>query len=208
MDEGTYRVLPGRDEGTYRVLPGRDEGTWRFLDRETYETIAVPRDGHDAPVADLRAGYLVDADLDWGSEDPDVRSLSVRRPTLYAFVDAADPIFEVAQNLWEETRAAGDGMNATQTYDTDNAVNGVCYVFADASRPSVFDEFRTGARPLEPLVDRVNDGAEEPEPRELFALRPPDGEYAVVTIALTKGGRFAETLRETYERPHSDEPLV
>ena len=197
------------DEGTYRVLPGRDDETWRFLDRTMFETVSVPVDGHDAPVEDLQPGYLVDATLDWGSEDPIVHSLSVVRPTLYTFVDDADPVFEVAQNLWEETRAAGDGMNATQTYNTDNEVNGVCYVFADAGQPSVFDEFRDGARPLEPLVDRVNDQAEaEVEPRELFALRPMGSAYTVVTITLTKDGRFAETLRETYERDRPDEPLV
>ena len=197
------------DEGTYRVLAGRDDETWRFLDRTTFETVAVPLDGRDVPVADLEPGYLIDADLDWGSEEPTVRSLALRRPTLYTFVDDADPIFEVAESLWEETRAAGEGMNATQTYNTDNRVNGVCYVFADPGQPSVFDEFRDGARPLEPLVDRVNDEPDaDPEPRELFVLRPVDGEFTVVTIALTKGGRFAETLRETYERERPTEPLV
>ena len=100
-------------------------------------------------------------------------------------------------------------MNATQTYNTDNRVNGVCYVFADPGQPSVFDEFRDGARPLEPLVDRVNDEPDtDPEPRELFVLRPVDGEFTVVTIALTKDGRFAETLRETYERERPTEPLA
>ena len=197
------------DEGTYRVLPGRDDGTWRFLDRTMFETVAVPLDGHDVPIADLEPGYLIDAELDWGSEEPTVRSLTVRRPTLYTFVDGADPVFEVAESLWEETRAAGEGMNATQTYNTDNRVNGVCYVFADPGQPSVFDEFRDGARPLEPLVDRVNDEADtDPEPRELFALRPVDGEFTIVTIALTKDGRFAETLRETYERERPTEPLA
>ena len=197
------------DEGTYRVLPGRDDETWRFLDRTMFETVAVPVDGHNVPVADLEPGYLVDAELDWVSEDPVARSLTVRRPTLYAFVDDADPVFEVAESLWEETRAAGEGMNATQTYNTDNRVNGVCYVFADPGQPSVFDEFRDGARPLEPLVDRVNDGADtDPEPRELFVLRPVDDEFTVVTIALTKGGRFAETLRETYARERPTEPLA
>ncbi|WP_123537172.1 DUF6663 family protein [Halosimplex salinum] len=197
------------DEGTYRVLPGRDDETWRFLDRTTFETVAVPVEGHDPPVEALQPGYLVEAGLDWGSEEPTVRSLSVVRSTLYTFVDDADPIFEVAESLWEETRAAGEGMNATQTHNTDNEVNGVCYVFADAGQPSVFDEFRDGARPLEPLVDRINDEADaEVEPRELFALRPVGGEFTVVTITLKKDGRFAETLRETYERERPDEPLV
>jgi hypothetical protein len=195
------------DEPSYRVLPGDGE-TWRFLDRETYETVAVPRTGHDAPVADLRPGYLVDARLDWGSEKPTVRDLDVRRPTLYTFVEDADPVFEVAESLWEETRAAGEGMNATQTYNTDNAVNGVCYVFADPDHQAVYEEFLAGSRPVEPLVDRVNDGPEPAEPREVFVLDPANGAFTVVTITLQKGGRFAETMRETYERDHPDEPLV
>ncbi|ELZ25773.1 hypothetical protein C475_09949 [Halosimplex carlsbadense 2-9-1] len=196
------------DEGTYRVLPGGDEETWRFFDRDTYETVAVPREGHDAPVDDLQPGYLVDAGLDWGSEEPAVRTLSVQRPTLYTYVADADPVFEVAESLWEETRAAGDGMNATQTYNTDNSVNGVCYVFADSGQPAIYDEFRSGARPIEPLVDRVNDGPDEPRAREVFVLDPVDGAFTVVTITLSKGGRFAETMRETYERDHPDEPLA
>lgn len=195
------------NEPSYRVLPRLKDGSRRLLDRETYEPISLADDSHEAPVADLRPGYLIDAKLDWSTTSPTVRSLSVRRPTLYEFVDGADPVFEVARDLWEETRAAGEGMNATQTYDTDNAVNGVCYVFANQGRSSVFADFRNGDRPLEPLVDRVND-KEDPKPRELFVLDPVDGAYSVVTITLSKGGRFAETMRETYEVDRPDEPLV
>lgn len=189
----------------YRVLPGSE--TVRFLDRDGYEPISLPVDGHDAPVADLRPGYLVDADLDWSSEEPRVRSLSVLRPTLYAFVDRIDPVFDAAEEAWRDARATGDSMNSRVTRDTDSVVNGVLYVFGDGEVQSRFEEFRTGARPLEPLLDRVND-RDGPAPREAFVLRPAAGGYVVVTITLEKGGRFADTIRDTYDRPRPTEPLT
>ncbi|MFC6726924.1 hypothetical protein ACFQE1_21605, partial [Halobium palmae] len=57
--------------GTYRVLDGpRDGDEWLLLDRETFDPLYVPRaggdgsvegDGHDAALADLEPGYVVDA---------------------------------------------------------------------------------------------------------------------------------------------------
>jgi len=195
------------DAGTYRVLSGPDEGGVRLLDRETYEPLELASGGHDARVADLRPGYLVAADLDWSSADPTVESLTVKRPTLYTFVDEVDPMFELARETWQETQASGDAMNARQTHNTDGAVNGVLYVFAESGERGRFEEFRDGSRPIEPLVDRVND-REDSEPREVFVLRSPAGEFTAVTITLRKGEQFAETLRDTYDRPAPDEPLV
>ncbi|USZ68171.1 hypothetical protein NGM10_00155 [Halorussus salilacus] len=194
------------DDGSYRVLGVPEAGRLRLLDRETYEPVVTASEGHDAPVADLRPGYLVDADLDWSEPEPTVRSVSVRRPTLYVFADDIDPVFEAAERAWADARAAGESMNSRVTRNTDSEVNGVLYVFAEGGRPDTFESFRDGARPLEPLVDRVNE-QEGQSPREVFALRPADGEYVVVTIALRKGGRFADTLRDTYDRPRPDEPL-
>ena len=194
------------DDKRYRVLAMPDAGSLRLLDRETYEPVVTAAEGHDAPVVDLRPGYLVDADLDWSSSEPAVRSLSVRRPTLYAFADGIDPVFEVAQEAWADARATGEAMNSRVTRNTDNEVNGVLYVFAEDATGGMFESFRDGARPLEPLVDKVND-REGDAPREVFVLRPADGEFVVVTIALRKGGQFADTLRETYDRPRPAEPL-
>ncbi len=188
QDDPSYRVLATDDD---------DDGSLRLLDRETYEPVVTAVDGHDAPVADLRPGYLVNADLDWATTEPTVRSLSVRRPTRYVFVDDIDPVFEVAQEAWNEARAAGESMNSRVTRNTDNEVNGVLYVFAEDDAGGVFEGFRDGTRPLEPLVDRVNE-REGAEPREVFVLRPANGYFVVVTIALRKDGQFAETLRETY----------
>lgn len=191
---------------SYRVLSGPDEGGLRLLDRETYEPVVTATDGHAESVADLRPGYLVDADLDWSTPEPTVRSASVRRPTLYAFADDVEPVFEVARDAWADARVAGDAMNSRVTHNTDNEANGVLYVFGEEATSATFEAFRDGTRPLEPLVDRVNEG-EGPAPREVFVLRPADEQFVIVTIALRKGGQFADTLRETYDCPRPSEPL-
>ncbi|WP_321112228.1 DUF6663 family protein [Halorussus salinisoli] len=210
-DQTTERDEPTADDQTtdekrYRVLAAPEDGSLRLLDRETYEPVVTAETGHDAPVTDLRPGYLVDADLDWSSARPTVRSVSVRRPTLYVFADDIEPVFEAAQETWTEARAAGDGMNSRVTRNTDNEVNGVLYVFADDGVGGTFEAFRDGTRPLEPLVDRVND-REGSSPREVFVLRPADEQFVAVTITLRKGGQFADTLRETYDCPEPSEPL-
>lgn len=195
------------DARRYRVLAAPDENGPRLLDREAYEPIVTAAEGHGAPVEDLRPGYLLDAELDWSTTEPTVRSVAVRRPTLYAFADGIEPVFEAARETWTDARATGDSMNGRVIRNTDNEVNGVLYVFGEDATGGVFESFRDGTRPLEPLVDRVNE-SEGPAPREVFVLRPDDREFVVVTIALRKGGLFAETLRDTYDCPKPEEPLA
>lgn len=202
MDEQRpARVLTGP-----RKAHGSDEQVLGLFDRERYEPIEV-RVESDGPAGGLRPGYLLDVDLRWAEPQPHLEDFTLRRPTLYAFADDIDPVFEVARDLWEETRASGDSMNSRLTRNTDNEVNGVCYVFADSGSADRLQEFEDGSRPLEPLVDRVNE-SDEPASREAFVLRPADGAFVVVTIALEKGGHFAETLRETYDLDRPAEPLV
>ncbi|GKZ12788.1 DUF6663 family protein [Haladaptatus sp. T7] len=188
------------EDTRFRVLAAPEEGPLRLLNRETYEPVVTAADGHGASVAELHPGYCIDADLDWTTSEPTIRSFSVVRRTLYAFADEIEPVFEAAQQTWTEAQMAGDSMNSRVTRNTDNEVNGVLYVFAEDDRGSVFEAFREGTRPVEPLVERVNE-EEGDAPREVFVLRPADGTYVVVTIALRKGGQFAETLRDTYDCP-------
>ncbi|MCO8243314.1 MULTISPECIES: DUF6663 family protein [unclassified Haladaptatus] len=188
------------EDRSFRVLATRSDGSLRLLDRETYEPVVTAPDGHGGTVDGVHPGYRIEADLDWSSAEPTVRSLSVRRKTLYSFADGIDPVFEVAQQAWTEARMGGESMNSTVTRNTDNEVNGVLYVFAEDDGGRVFESFRDGTRPLEPLIDRVNEG-EGDDPRDVFVLRPAEGAYVIVTIALRKGGQFAETLRETYDCP-------
>lgn len=192
------------EDRSFRVLATRSDGSLRLLDRETYEPVVTAPDGHGETVDDVHPGYRIDADLDWSSAEPTVRSLSARRKTLYSFADGIDPVFEVAQQAWTEARTAGESMNSTVTRNTDNEVNGVLYVFAEDEGGRVFESFRDGTRPLEPLIDRVNEG-EGDDPRDVFVLRPAEGAYVIVTIALRKGGQFAQTLRETYDCPAPSE---
>jgi len=192
------------DARSYRVLATPEAGRLRLLDRETYDAVVTASEGHDVSVEEIRPGYLVDAELDWSTSEPTIRSLSVCRPTLYAFADDIEPVFDVAQDAWSEARLAGDSMNSRVTRNTDNEVNGVLYVFAEDG--TTFESFRDGERPLEPLVDRVNEQEGE-APREVFVLRPASREFVIVTIALRKGGQFADTLRETYDRPRPPESV-
>jgi hypothetical protein len=206
--------------GRFRVLASpRDEDAWTFVSipadptaaaEDAYELTDVPKSGHgelDDRVAGLRPGYVVEATLSWANSDPTVEELRVESRTLYEFVDEVTNLFEAAQNAWQEARIQGDAMNSQVTRTTDGEVNGVLYVFGEGrGASSLFDEFASGRRPLEPLVDRVNEN-EAPGDREVFVLRPAGSEFVVVYIALTKEGLLAETMRDTYDCPAPDEPL-
>lgn len=205
------------EQGRYRVLPGPEPDTLRLLDRASYEPAVVSTGGAvdgsddpgeaDAPVADLRPGYLADAVLDWSTQRPTVESVSVVRPTLFAFADDVEPMFEAARETWEGARSEGEAMNTQVLRNTDNEVTGAVYVFAESGERGRFEEFREGARPLEPLLDRVADSRGE-DPREVFVLRPAGGAFTAVAIALRKGGQLAETMRDTYDCPRPAEPLA
>ena len=220
------------EHGRYRVLPGPEPDTLRLLDRDTYEPAVVSTGESDdesreagtveepddtagdsdtvtpaASAAPLRPGYLVDAALDWSTQRPTVESVSVVRPTLFAFADRVDPMFEAARETWEAARSEGEAMNTQVLRNTDNEVTGVVYVFAESGDRGRFEEFREGARPLEPLLDRVADSRGE-DPREVFVLRSPGGAFTAVAITLWKGGHLADTMRDTYDCPRPDEPLA
>jgi hypothetical protein len=219
------------EHGWYRVLPGPEADTRCLLDRETYEPAVVStgenggdgEDGEtgengetlasdgtaddDGSVAELRPGYLVDAALDWSTQRPTVESVSVVRPTLFAFADRVDPMFEAARETWQAAQSEGEAMNTQVLRNTDNEVTGVVYVFAESGDRGRFEEFREGTRPLEPLLDRVADSRGE-DAREVFVLRGTGGAFTAVAIALRKGGQLAETMRDTYDCPRPAEPLV
>ena len=204
------------EQGRYRVLPGPEPDTLRLLDRTTYEPAVVSTGGSEsadtasdaeAPVADLRPGHLVDAALDWTTQRPAVESVSVVRPTLFAFADGVDPMFESARETWQAARSEGEAMNTQVLRNTDNEVIGTVYVFAESGERGRLEEFREGARPLEPLLDRVAESRGE-APRAVFVLRPAGGGFTAAAITLRKDGQLAETMRDTYDCPRPDEPLV
>ncbi|WP_276258752.1 DUF6663 family protein [Haloglomus litoreum] len=196
-------------DGPYRVLEStRDRAEWLFIDPAGDPTY-VPHEGHgalDERVRGLRPGYRVDAAFDWTGDEPRLESLDVLEGSLFAFVPHADPVFEAAQSCWETARREGQAMNSRVTYTTDGDPAGVVYTFADQpGQRDLFSEFRDGVKPLDPLVDRLAQG--EDPPFEAFVLDP-DGPYVVVYLVVEKDGMVADTVRDTYDLPRPDEPLL
>lgn len=189
--------MPPATTGRYRVVD-RDGDRVLLADREDeYEPVAVTA-GSDLDV-DLEPGNVVEAEIAFGAETADLCAATVARPTVFEYVPDADVVFEAARETWNRAQAAGDGMGSRVTRDTDGAVNGVLYVFADTPAGDRIEEFRSGRRPLDPLLERVAESEGEGA-REVFVVSP-DEEFVVVTIALEPDGLFARTMRETYGLP-------
>ena len=202
--EGRFRVLdsPRDPEGFVLVALDADGA-------DEYEPVEVGGDGYDGELADavaaLRPGYVVDATLSWDDGTARFAAVTVRKRTLFEFADGVTGMFEAATETWRNAAAAGEAMNSRVTRNTDGDPNGVLYVFASQSGArDLFAEFRDGSRPLEPLVDRVNETRGDGE-REVFVLRPADEPFVAVYIALEKGGLLADTVRDTYDCPRPDE---
>ncbi|MFC4358310.1 DUF6663 family protein [Halobium salinum] len=187
--------------GTYRVLDGpRDGDDWLLLDRETFDPLYVPRGDHGVDPAvldDLEPGNLVDATVEWDGDEPRVTDLSVLKRTRFTFVDAVPELFSAAESTWQAALSAGEGMGSQTTHDTDGEPNGALYVFAEQpGAADLFAEFRDGERPLDPLVDRVND--QRDDDHDVFVLRPADGACVCVYVVFEKDGRLAGAVREKY----------
>lgn len=184
-----------------RVLDStRAADEFLLLDPETADPTYVARTGYDDPlaerVASVEAGNLVECAVDWTDERPRFADCEVVERTRFAFTRDVTNLFEAAVECWREAEYAGEAMNSRLTRGTDGDVNGVCYVFADQrGRRDLFEEFRDGTKPLDPLLAAV-DGADPPY--EVFVLDPADHPFVVVYIALERGGLLARTVRETY----------
>jgi hypothetical protein len=185
--------MPPTTAGRYRVYASpRDRDEWLFVsvgeagnpDRE-FEPTYVPRSSHgdlDEDVASLRPGHLVEATIEWDDGSPRIVALDVLKHTLLEFVPEATNLFEAARKVWAGAAAMGDAMNSQVTYSTDGDPNGVLYVFAEQpGAQDLFEEFQSGLRPLEPLIERINEnepdsmGASSPETPSISA----DGTLAV-----------------------------
>jgi hypothetical protein len=197
--------------GRFRVLDSpREADELLLLDVDTADPTYVPTSGHgalDERVAGLRPGYLVEATLAWTDGEPTITELAVVKRTLFTFADDVTGLFEAARETWEATVADGEAMGSQITRDTDGEPNGALYVFAEQpGAQDLFSEFADGQRPLEPLLERVNES--EAGDHEVFVLRPADGQFVAVYIVFDKGGFLADTVRDTYDCPRPDEPLA
>ncbi|WP_160134478.1 DUF6663 family protein [Halococcus salsus] len=187
--------------GTYRVLRSpRDPDELLLLDVESQDPTYVPSTGYEGDlaerVAELEAGNRIAAEIVW-ADGPRFAAVETETETTVEFVDGATGIFEAARETWNEAEREGRAMNSRVTRDTDGEPNGVVYTFAKQSgERDLFTEFRDGVTPLEPLIDRLAEGAEPPFAG--FVIRPADEPFVLVALAIDRTGPLAETIRETY----------
>jgi hypothetical protein len=190
--------------GVYRVLPSpRDGGELLLLDVSGTDPIYVPTTGCEDSLAKrvdgIEPGNRIEATIEWDSEgSPRLGEFEVLTNTRIEFIDGATGIFEAARETAEEAFTEDAAMNSRVTKSTDGEENGVCYTFAKQSgERDLYEEFREGITPLEPLIDRIEEGGVEP-PYDVFVLRPADETFLVVYIALERDGLLARTVRDTY----------
>jgi hypothetical protein len=189
--------------GTYRVLRSpRDTEEVLLLDVETQDPTYVTTAGYEGDlaetVAELEPGNRIDAMLSWNDGTPRFADIDIETRTTVEFADGATGIFEAARETWQAAAREGSAMNSRVTRDTDGEENGVVYTFAKQSgQRDLYEEFRDGITPLEPLIDRLAEGAEPPF--GVFVIRPADEPFVLVALAIERDGLFAETIRDTYE---------
>jgi len=200
-------AMAATESGTYRVFESdRGDDGWLLVEKGTEEPIYVRGSDYESPlaetVADLRPGYLVNATLEWPPEgDPAFADLAVRTETLFEFVDGVPDIFEQAETTFEQGRQEGMPIHSNVTYSTDGDPNGVLYTFAKQDgEKDIFAEFRDGRMTLEPMIDRLGEGGEDP-PYEVFVIRPEDTLFIVVYLTLDEGGLLPNTIRDEYGCP-------
>ena len=176
-------------------------------------------------VTSLEPGYVIAASLQWDDSEARFSACEIVTRTRIQYADAITGIFEKAQETWHDAQVAGAAMNSAVTYSTGKEPNGVVYVFAKQEPPrDLFEEFRTGATPIEPLIQRVDvehaaddemerdnepgttDEAEtddQPgdEERAVFVMNPADEEFVLLYIVFRKEGMLAKTVRDTYGLP-------
>jgi hypothetical protein len=195
--------------GQYRVLgdaPDRDG--LLLLDRADHEPVLVTGEGYEDDLADavdaLRPGYLVDAELVWNDGDARFEAVDVEKRTLLTFARGVTGLFEAALETMEEAHQEGLGVASRPTFSTDNEPNGAVYAFAEQpGERDVFEEIRTGALPVEPLVDRLDEEADDAH--EVFVFDPLEHDFVIVYLVLHRDSVLADTVRDTYDCPRPPE---
>jgi hypothetical protein len=153
-------------------------------------------------VSELKPGYVITATLEWDDSDAEFVDCQIEDRSWIQYADGVSGLFEVAQETWYDAQMAGDAMNSRTTYSTDNEANGVVYTFAKQTPPrDLFEEFRTGVTPLEPLIQRVEAEREDDDERAVFVMNPVDEEFVLIYIVFRKDGMLASTVRDTYGLP-------
>ncbi len=187
--------------GSYRVLEStRETDELLLLETADADPVYVSTTGYEQPLAStvksIDPGNLLSVSFDWSQSRPRFETVTIDRETTFTFVSNATNLFEAAINCWETARASGEPMNSSLTYDTDRNPNGVVYAFAEqAGERSLFEEFRDGIKPLDPLLEPIERVG---PPYALFCLDPAAYSCVIVTIAFDQSGLFANTMCDTY----------
>ena len=205
---GRFRVLDRRPDGRL-LLVDLDEAVAAVEDDDPeadLQPLAVVPPESDGDLAEtvraLKPGYEVTASLSWDDSEARFVDCEVDGRTWIQYADGVSGLFEVAQETWYDAQMAGEAMNSRTTYSTDNEPNGVVYTFAKQTPPrDLFEEFRTGATPIEPLIQRVEAERDDSADRAVFVMNPVDEEFVLIYIVFRKDGMLAETVRDTYGLP-------
>ena len=227
---GRFRVLDRRPDGTILLVDLAEAtaaATGETPDADLRPIAVTPpavtagdEPDSDAEMVDtirsLKPGYTVEAELVWDDSDAAFLDCAITNQTRIQYADGVTGLFEKAKETWHDAQVAGEAINSAVTYSTGKEPNGVVYVFAKQDPPrNLFEEFRTGATPIEPLIQRVNatheseddtgvesnsETTDSPE-RAVFVLRPADEPFVVVYIVFRKDGMLAQTVRDTYGLP-------
>jgi len=203
--------------GRFRVLDRRPDGRILLVDlaearkavegdhKADLQPLAVEPAADGEPgetVRELKPGYIVSASLAWDESKAHFVDCKIDERTWIQYADGVSGLFEVAQETWYDAQTAGDAMNSRTTYSTGNEPNGVVYTFAKQRPPrDLFEEFRTGATPLEPLIQRVEAERDDSDDRAVFVMNPVDEEFVLIYIVFKKEGMLAQTVRDTYGLP-------
>jgi hypothetical protein len=174
------------------VLPGRTGEEVILLDVHSAEPVHVSR----SSLPPLAVGNRISGSLSWTGEAPTLEDATIETDTRFRFCRTDEPIFEAARSCFDRARDAGEPMNSRVTHGTDSAPNGIVYTFAEQPGPrDLFAEFRDGNKPLDPLLDRAEEGVDPP-----FSvwILDPDADFVAVYIVLDPDGLLAETMADTY----------
>jgi len=190
-------------EGEFRVLEStRDREEWLLLNVESADPTYVRDKGYKddlkRAVETLEPGNRIQAELNWVDGEPQLANVEVAEATRFAFTRTREDLFGDAHGAWRDAEEAGQPMGSRILYGQQggNPV-GVVYVFADQpGQRDLFEEFKDGVKPLDPLLKRLAE-AETP-PFDVFVVDHHELPFLTVTLAFEQDGVLATTMRETY----------
>jgi hypothetical protein len=182
-------------EGKYRVLEStREREEWLLLDVADADPTYVPK-GEAA--GSLEPGNRVRAELVWADGDPQFADFEVLEATTFAFTRTREDLFGDAHGAFRDARDAGEAMGSRVLVGQAGAPVGVVYTFADQpGQRDLFEEFRDGVKPLEPLLVRLAE--DENPPFAGFVVDHVEEPFLAVVLAFDHEGMLAQTVRETY----------